>query len=103
MKKIIYAWNYLEWGGAQVHFLALIKEVKNHFDVLVVLPIGFDDKFLSYLRELDVNYELFNPPADYSSAITISARCEGTIKNSRVKLRCLRFSENAILSVRSFI
>ncbi len=71
MKKVIYAWNYLEWGGAQVHFLALIKEARNHFDVLVVLPSGFDEKFLSYLGELNVSYELFTPPADYSAATTI--------------------------------
>ncbi len=71
MKRIIYAWNYLDWGGAQVHFLALIKEAKKHFEVLVLLPSGFDEKFLFYLQELKVSYQLFEPPGAYSPAKSV--------------------------------
>ena len=29
--KIIYAWNYVEWGGAQIYTLGLIKFISNCF------------------------------------------------------------------------
>lgn len=70
MRKVIYAWNYLEWGGAQVHFLALIKEAIKHFDVTVVLPNGYDEGFLEFLRELKVKIEQFDPPSDNDPANT---------------------------------
>lgn len=69
MRQVIYAWNYLEWGGAQVHILALIKEARKEFSVAVVIPRGSDPQFVSYLDELGVRVEYFDaanpmsPPA----------------------------------------
>ena len=59
MRKIIYAWNYLEWGGAQIHLLAIIKEAREEFDIVVVLPEGSNEQFLKYLDKEKVAYEFF--------------------------------------------
>ncbi|MBA2736390.1 MAG: glycosyltransferase family 4 protein [Pyrinomonadaceae bacterium] len=59
MRRIIYAWNYLEWGGAQIHLLAIIKEAKKEFDVVVVLPEGSNKQFIKFLDEEIVEYEFF--------------------------------------------
>ena len=59
MRRIIYAWNYLEWGGAQIHLLAIIKEAKKEFDVVVVLPEGSSEQFIKFLVEENVEYEFF--------------------------------------------
>jgi glycosyltransferase involved in cell wall biosynthesis len=59
MRRVIYAWNYLEWGGSQIHFLALIKEARKYFDVVVVLPEGSSEQFLGFLDQLGIRYEFF--------------------------------------------
>lgn len=76
MRRVIYAWNYLEWGGAQIHFLALIKEVRKHFDVLVVLPEGSSKEFLAFLDELEVRYEFFSPHTDIGPATSLRRKLE---------------------------
>jgi len=59
MRQIIYAWNYLEWGGAQIHLLAIIKEARKEFDIVVVLPEGSNEQFIKFLDKENVRYEFF--------------------------------------------
>lgn len=75
-KSVIYAWNYVEWGGAQIYFLALIREAKKHFDVLVVLPEGSDTQMLRFLDDAEVNYEYFGPPTDLDPASNLTRKIE---------------------------
>lgn len=60
MRQVIYAWNYLEWGGAQVHILALIKEARKEFSVAVAIPRSSDPQFIKFLSDLDVRVEYFD-------------------------------------------
>src|SRR5215210_6345090 len=59
MRQIIYAWNYLEWGGAQIHLLAIIKEARKEFDIVVVLPECSNEQFIKFLDKENVSYEFF--------------------------------------------
>jgi glycosyltransferase involved in cell wall biosynthesis len=90
MQQVIYAWNYLEWGGAQIHILALIKEVRKEFDVLVLLPSGSDPQFIKYLDELGVNYDLFDGHIDLSPATSLRQRLRRRISKFK--------SEHAMLN-----
>lgn len=68
---IIYAWDYLQWGGAQIHFFALIKEVKRDFNVKIVMPEKSDAQLLKFVTALDVPYELIPTHSDASPANTV--------------------------------
>ena len=72
--KIIYAWNYVRWGGAQIYLLSLIKGVLEEFDVVVILPLGSDPQLLSFLDNLGVEYDFFSPAADQRRPKTIKQR-----------------------------
>jgi glycosyltransferase involved in cell wall biosynthesis len=69
MTKIIYVWNYREWGGAQIYFLALIRELRSRQQsavgpqpvVSVVVPEDSDARVLEYLGELGVAVEFCDP------------------------------------------
>ncbi len=74
IERVIYAWNYLSWGGAQVYFLGLIKEVKKHFDVSVVMPEGSDRQLIDYFREQGVECEFFGPSTDKPPRNALTAR-----------------------------
>jgi len=36
--KILYAWQHKEWGGAQIHFLQLAKELRKNFEAEFAFP-----------------------------------------------------------------
>ena len=68
MRRIIYAWNYLEWGGAQIHLLAILKEARKEFDVVVVLPENSNAQFIKFLDEENVEYRFFKDHAKVAPA-----------------------------------
>ena len=72
--QIIYAWNYVQWGGAQIYYFALMKEIKNEFDVKIVLPENSDEQLLNFIRALDIPYEFVKTQADLKPAITIYSK-----------------------------
>ena len=53
-KRVFYAWNYVNWGGAQIYFLSIIKLIRKDWDVTMVLPQGTSEEFLGFLDELGV-------------------------------------------------
>src|SRR5882724_10907360 len=39
-RTLRFAWNYLDWGGAQIYLLAIMKQALGEWDMKVLLPIG---------------------------------------------------------------
>ncbi|MGC2239031.1 MAG: glycosyltransferase family 4 protein [Pyrinomonadaceae bacterium] len=74
MRQVIYAWNYLEWGGAQIHLLAIIKEARNEFETVVVLPEGSNKQFIKFLDEENVPYKFFKGHITGEPAIGLKAK-----------------------------
>ncbi len=38
MLQIIYAWDYVEWGGAQIYHFALMREASKKYKVTALVP-----------------------------------------------------------------
>jgi glycosyltransferase involved in cell wall biosynthesis len=93
MKQIIYAWNYLQWGGAQIHLFALIREVKKEFDVLIVLPVGSDEQLIKFIRELDVRYEFYETELDVKPAPGLIRKIQRHFNKMKSEYQMLRFLE----------
>jgi glycosyltransferase involved in cell wall biosynthesis len=74
MSRVIFAWNYIEWGGAQIHFLALIREARKYLDILVLLPEGTDPQFLGFLEEEGIRYEQFRGSIDLAQKSGVKAK-----------------------------
>jgi len=64
MSRVIYSWNYAEWGGAQIHFLALLREARKEFETVVVLPDSTDHQFLGFLQAEGIRFETFDGSID---------------------------------------
>jgi glycosyltransferase involved in cell wall biosynthesis len=90
MRRVIYAWNYTEWGGAQIHFLALMKEARKKHDVVVVLPLGTAPQFLGFLEAESVQYEEFDGGVDQRDAVGLTAKIRRHWKRIRSEYRMLR-------------
>lgn len=46
--RIAYAWNYREWGGAQMYFLGLARRLRSNAEITFILPEGTGEEFLRY-------------------------------------------------------
>jgi len=55
--KLIFVWNYIEWGGHQVHMLSIMKVAKADWDITVLLPRKSNQDFLSFLDQYSINYQ----------------------------------------------
>lgn len=62
--QLIYVWNYLAWGGAQMYILSLVRAAKKEFDVIILLPEGSNSQLLKFIEESGARYEFFAPPFD---------------------------------------
>ena len=67
-EKILYVWDYLEWGGAQIHWFALMREAKKHCPVLAIMPKGSDTQLTGILSEMDIPYEFLSRPRNIKTA-----------------------------------
>ena len=68
MRRVIYAWNYVEWGGSQIYILSLIREARKSFDVVIALPRGTDSEFLGFLKAEGIRYEEFDAAVNIKPA-----------------------------------
>lgn len=82
-KQIIYAWDYVEWGGAQIYYLALIKEVRKEFDVTVVLSENSDKQLLEFIRALGVKIEFIKTQGDSKPAESVKRKFERHLNKFR--------------------
>ncbi len=73
-KSIFFVWNYLQWGGAQIYFLALMRSVFGEFSVKAVLPKGSDKKLLQYLDANRIEYDFYDGNMDFSKAESVGRR-----------------------------
>ncbi len=89
-KQIVFVWNYLNWGGAQIYFLAIIKVARPDWSVLVILPRGSSQAMIGFLEELNIDHEFSDHPIDLSPANTIAKKIKR--QTTRLKSEFATFS-----------
>ncbi len=66
--QLIFLWNYVEWGGAQIFLLAIMKAARADWDILVVLPRRSMPTILHFLDDLGIRYEFLDVAIQVSEA-----------------------------------
>ncbi len=74
--KFFYIWDYLEWGGAQILFLGIMKEAAKHGEVLAIMPEGSNSQLLRFLDNVNVPYKFFPANTDIKPAPSIKRKLE---------------------------
>jgi glycosyltransferase involved in cell wall biosynthesis len=90
MSRVLYVWNYREWGGAQIYYLSLAKAAKSTFDVAAVIPQNSDAKVLEYLADLGVAVEFCDPALP-------TAKPRDFVEKLRQRIKVFR-SENRLVT-----
>jgi glycosyltransferase involved in cell wall biosynthesis len=66
----------LEWGGAQIYFLSIMRYVSLNHPVKVILPENSAEKLLSYLKANEIEFEFFKGKMDLTKAESLSRRIQ---------------------------
>ncbi len=85
-QNIFFVWNYLQWGGAQIYFLALMRSVSEKFAVKAVLPAGSDKKLLEYLDANRIVYDFYEGSMDGSKAESVKRRIQRRLNDFSANL-----------------
>lgn len=70
-RRIRFVWNYLDWGGANVHLLAIMKEATGEWDMEVLLPVGSSSDILDMITSVGVRYRFIDACLDPDPAPTL--------------------------------
>ncbi|HQZ97817.1 MAG TPA: glycosyltransferase family 4 protein [Pyrinomonadaceae bacterium] len=90
-RKLIFFWTYLEWGGAQVYFMAIMKEALKDWDVIVILPRNSSPEMIGFLRQIGVTIEFIDFVIDLGQAPTIKRKIERQLSRISCEIKTLRF------------
>lgn len=90
-KQVIYVWNYLEWGGAQVYFLGIASRIKNRTAVRFVFPTGTNRQFINFCEKFGINYEFIDIVGDFSPAPTIKRKLQRHLNKINSEYQLLKY------------
>lgn len=60
-QRIIYVWNYREWGGAQIYFLSLMKEAEKSYSVTGLAPADSEPAIMQYIDAFGFSCDFLRP------------------------------------------
>ena len=90
-RKLIFFWTYLEWGGAQIYFIAIMKVAKPDWDIVVVLPRNSPPEIIGYLDHIGVGYEFIDAQTDTGPTSTLRRKLTVHWTHIRTHLASYRF------------
>lgn len=90
-KHLVFAWNYLNWGGSQVYFFGIVKVARQEdWDVTVVLPRDSSPEVVKHLDELGINYRFVDHQIDSEPAQTIGRKIRRQLNRMNVEYGMFR-------------
>lgn len=75
-RKLIFCWPYIEWGGAQIYFLGIMKLARDDWDIVVALPERSKPDILRFLNDLGIRYEFIDACSDAGPAPTLRRKLQ---------------------------
>lgn len=81
--KITYAWNYRDWGGAQIYFLGLARRLRGKCQIRFIFPEATSSDFTRMLDAEELSYSLLKHSVD-------TKPIKGTLAKIRMRAKKLR-------------
>ena len=60
IREVILSWSYIEWGGAQIYFLSIIKNAPLNWRFTIVLPKNSKPDIIKFFEPYGVKFEFFD-------------------------------------------
>lgn len=91
MKTIYLVWNYLQWGGAQIYFLSIVKQASEDFKFVLVVPGETNRDILNFFKPFNVEFEFLDAVLDISEAHGISAKIKRQFRRIKSEFSVYNF------------
>jgi glycosyltransferase involved in cell wall biosynthesis len=88
--RLVFVWNYLSWGGAQVYFLAIMKLARDEWEIIVHLPKGSSQEMIGYLTQLGIEYRLVNGHLILNNVSGVGEKIGRQLNRIKVEYRMFR-------------
>jgi len=85
-RRIKFVWNYLDWGGANVYLLAIMKEGRGQWDMEVLLPVGSSQDILDMITAVGIPYRLIDATLDKAPAPTLARKLQRQCRRIRAEI-----------------
>ncbi len=85
-RQLIFFWSYVEWGGAQIYLLAIMKQAKHDWNVKVVLPRASSPEIVGFIKAVGVDYDFIDFSLDLKPAHTLKRKLERQWHRIRAEL-----------------
>jgi glycosyltransferase involved in cell wall biosynthesis len=90
-RQLIFLWTYLQWGGAQIYFLAIIKRALAEWDIVVILPRESSKDLIGFFDDLGVRYEFIDAALDTQPANSLRRKAGRQIRRIRAEIVTLLY------------
>lgn len=90
-RKIFYVWNYVEWGGAQIHLISIMKHARQSWDITVLLPEGSSEILLNFLCDAGANIVFLRNKLDLSTATSLGGKIRRQLRRIRSEIEIFSF------------
>ncbi len=58
--NVFISWTYIEWGGAQIYFLSIIKNAPSNWRFTIILPKDSKPDIIKFFEPYGVKFEFFD-------------------------------------------
>ncbi|MBC7910931.1 MAG: glycosyltransferase family 4 protein [Pyrinomonadaceae bacterium] len=89
-KEVLYVWPYLNWGGAQIYFMGLMKLARARYAVSALMPRGSADRVLGYMQHLGVPCEFFDSHFDNAPIHNLRDKLRRRLKKAQTDFAIAR-------------
>ena len=72
--QLIFLWPYVEWGGAQIYCMAIMKLARQDWDITVLIPRSASLELVSMLEQLGVRVDYIRSAMDLKPAPTFALK-----------------------------
>lgn len=97
-KEILYVWDYLEWGGAQIYFFSLMRAAQRKWSVRAVLPEKSAARMFDDLKKNGIEAITVPAHTDASPAPGLKRKLERHWNKASSELILLRYLKPLNLS-----
>jgi glycosyltransferase involved in cell wall biosynthesis len=88
--RLVFVWNYLSWGGAQIYFLSIMKVARKAWDILVILPEASSPEIIRYLEDLGIEYRFVGYHLDFDPAPSVGRKLSRQFNRIKVEYQTFK-------------
>ena len=89
--QVIFLWNYLNWGGAQIYFLSIVKHAPDRWKFKLVIPRSSPENIINFFKKHGAEIEFSDTWLDVSEAPTIGRKLKRQWRRIHSELTAYRY------------